>query len=63
MEIIILKIENMPDKEVIAFDYKGECLVGYIHYDGFDEFVCENNHEVLNKVTHFMFIPIKGKDY
>jgi len=56
IKLIKLTNDNIPNVEVIAINYQNECIVGYINFDN-DEFTCENNHEMLEKVTHFMYIP------
>lgn len=60
IELIELTLENIPDVEVIAIGYQNECMVGYIRDDGDEsgeEFICESNGEVLEEITHFIFIP------
>lgn len=57
IKLIELTNDNIPHVEVIAIGYQNECLVGYIHTDDAGDFVCENDHEMLEEVTHFMYIP------
>lgn len=59
VEIHELTPRNIPEVEVIAIGYQNECLVGYIsnNSDEGEEFICESDSELLEEVTHFMFIP------
>jgi len=53
-----IKVEDqMPKKECLAIGYQNEIIIGYIGKDAGGQFFCENDHEMLDKVTHWMPLP------
>lgn len=55
--------EQLPDNEVLAacflpgaYGYK-EYIIGYLSSDGQGGCMAENDHEILNDVTHWMHLP------
>lgn len=70
----IVKIKpgiDCPDKEVIAINKSNDAIVGYLNYQGIGKggpvFNCENDHELLPEVTHYVelteFIEYIKKNY
>lgn len=58
IEIFEPKRDNIPGHEVLAFNaFTGYYLIGYLSHRGLGEWQCENEHEVLFRVTHYMEIP------
>ena len=51
-----LTTTNLPKQEVIAINKSNEALVGYIHNTE-DGFICEDEHQSLYDVTHYVEIP------
>ncbi|RIV20361.1 hypothetical protein DYU11_20125 [Fibrisoma montanum] len=45
--------QKQPDREVLAIGYQEEMLVGYCYQQG-DQYVCEAEGVVLERVTHWM---------
>ena len=62
MEWISVK-ERLPEKEVLAANFKPrsygykEYLIGYLSEYTNGTITAENNHEILENVTHWMPLP------
>lgn len=62
MEWIEINTENLPEKEVLAANFKKgeygykEKLLGYLHAESHGAITCENECEVLNNCTHYIDI-------
>jgi hypothetical protein len=49
---------NLPKMEVLALGYQKEILIGYIKIGtAWEGLICESEHEILIKVTHWMPKP------
>ena len=61
MEWTKLNIEDLPENEVLAGNFKKgtygykEKLIGYLS-DNIDYITCENENELLNNCTHYIDI-------
>lgn len=55
MEWISVK-DQLPEGECIAIGYQNEVMIGYIN-ETVGWIQCENDHEVLTHVTHWMPLP------
>ena len=49
--------DEVPEKEVIAIGFQQEIIIGYISGDEMVGYECENDHELLEKITHWMSLP------
>ena len=55
-EVKDLTPETIPDDEVVAFDDRGEAMIGNLGYDG-NIPVCRTYRETLYDVVWYAFIP------
>lgn len=61
-------IENIPHKEVLAFNKADQLIVGYLSYnDRTDRTLCENEEQVLDDITHYIevedLIKLKNEQF
>lgn len=54
--------ERLPESESIAVGKYGDMLIGTVYFKGGMEYWCENEHEILYNVTHWMSLPEKPKE-
>lgn len=48
--------DNIPDIEVLAISYRKDYLIGFVEKRS-GAFVCENDLEKLDDITHYMPLP------
>jgi len=58
-----ISVKNrLPDTEVLAIGYQNEMIIGYISPHDEQGFICENDNELLEYVTHWMPLPKPPQD-
>ena len=53
--------DREPDGECLAVGKYGDMLIGYVYLKG-KEFWCENEHEILYDITHWIPLPEPPKE-
>jgi hypothetical protein len=49
--------DRLPDGECIAIGEQDLIMIGYLEYVSRKGWICENDFEVLERITHWMPLP------